>query len=267
MTGRPWLLGPLLIAACGDDTGPPDARQFDGAPANGTVSLTWTIADQGNPLTCSGVGATVVSLTLIPTDQPFGTTDVISCSAGMGASRPVPPDEYNVTASLGGVAAESVEFRDVVIEPGEDTPIGAAAFEVDAVGGFLFRIVAGGQGNCTPPASGGAGIDAMELELQSIGGGCVPVTFDIAAGATLPAATFTSTCPATGQAPCIAQDQDVSVAPTLQTGSYRLTIVGRIGPDPCWSRTGQFDVPAGGEIENLPQQNLLHNDGLAACNP
>jgi hypothetical protein len=185
----------------------------------------------------------------------------------MGTSRALLPGEYAVTASLGGVAAEPVEFPDVVVEPGQDTPIGAAAFEVAAEGGFAFRIVAGGTGTCTPPADGGAGIEAMELSLETQGGTCVPVTFDIAAGASLPASTFTSTCPASGQAPCIAQDQDVSVAPTLPSGPYRMSIVGRIGTDPCWARTSQFDVPAGGAVENLPQQNLIHADGIPACNP
>ena len=264
---RSWLLAIVAIAACGDDTGPPDARRFDGPPAAGTISLSWTIDDDGTPLTCSQIGASVVSLTIIPVDQPFGTTDAISCSAGMGTSRPLPPGEYHVTAALGGITAEAVEFRDVVIDPGADTPLGTAAFQVDAVGGFQFQIVAGGQGNCTPPAQGGAGIEAMELGLETIGGTCVPVTFDIAAGATQPAGTFSSTCPPAGQAPCIAQDQDVSVAPTVPSGSYRLTIVGRIGGEPCWARTSQFEVPAGAVVRSLPQQNLIHADGIPACNP
>jgi len=263
----PWLASFLLVAACGDDSGLPDARAIDAAPDTGTLSLSWTIADQGVPLTCTQVGASIISLTIVPDGQVFATTDVLTCASMQGTSRALPPGIYDVSATLGDVATPAIEFEDVVVTSGQDTPIGEAAFEVQAVGGFAFQIVAGGQGNCTPPDQGGAGITAMELELEAVGGGCVPTTFDIAAGASLPATSFTSTCPAAGQAPCIAQDQTVTVAPTLATGPYRLVIRGVVGADTCWSRLSQFDVPAGGATENLPQQNLLFIDSNPACTP
>jgi len=130
MIARPCLVGLLLLAACGDDTGPPDALRIDAELANGTVSLTWTISDAGGPSTCAGVGASFVSLTLIPTNQPFGMTDVLDCNPGAGTTRGFAPDTYNVTVTLVGTDAPDVEFRDVVILPAQDTAMGNAAFEV-----------------------------------------------------------------------------------------------------------------------------------------
>jgi hypothetical protein len=130
MTSRPWVVGLLLIAACGDDTGPPDALRIDAELADGTVSLTWTITNPGGTATCAEVGADFVSLTLIPVDQPFGMTDVVDCDPGSGTTRGFTPDTYNVTVSLGGTDAPDIVFRDVVIMPAQDTPMGNAAFEV-----------------------------------------------------------------------------------------------------------------------------------------
>ncbi len=255
------------VVACGDDTGPPDARGIDAAPAPGSLSLTWSIEDRGTALTCAQVGAASVTLSIVPDDQPFGSTDVLTCAPGAGTSRQITPGVYDVTATLSGVATEGVRFDDVVVAPGADTALGAAAFEVLAEGGFTFNISAGGQGNCTSPAQGGAGITTMQIELSDAGGTCVPVTFDIAAGATQAASTYTTSCAPAAAVPCIAQDQTISVAPTLPTGSYRMTITGFIDADACWTRQPQFQVPAGGVVQSLPQQNLTLNAAIAACNP
>src|SRR5688500_15369764 len=138
----------LLLAACGDDSGLPDARMPDAPPPGGTLSLTWSIADGATALTCAQVNASVVSLTMVPDDAVFGTTDAFTCATGSGTSRSVPPGAYDVTVTLGGVETEDVTYNDVEITAGQDTSIGDAAFEVAAIGGFSFQIVAGGQGNC-----------------------------------------------------------------------------------------------------------------------
>lgn len=269
----PYLAGTLAgvlllgLAACGDDTGPPDAREIDGPPEGGTVSLTWSIDDEGAPLTCQQVGASIISLAIVPNDQPFGMTDVLTCAPGMGTSRVVPPGLYDVTVSLGGVEVDPVRFDDIEVVSGGDTPLGDAAFEVNAEGGFTFRIAAGGQGNCTTPAQGGAGITAIQLELATLAGECVPVTFDIAAGATLPASTYTTDCATPAPHACIAQDQQITVAPTIPSGTYRMAITGFIDAAACWARLAQFNVPAAGATATLPQQTLTLDDADPACAP
>lgn len=257
----------LGLAACGDDTGPPDARAIDAPPEGGTVSLSWSISDEGAPLTCTQIGSSIVSLAIVPDEQPFGMTDVLPCGPGMGTSRVVPPGLYDVTVTLGGVDVDGVRFDDVEVVSGGDTPIGDAAFEVNAEGGFTFRISAGGQGNCTTPAQGGAGITAMQLELATLAGDCVPVTFDIAAGASLPASTYTTDCTTPAPHACIAQDQQITVAPTVPSGTYRMAITGFVEAAACWARLAQFNVPAAGATATLPQQTLTLDDDDPACAP
>jgi hypothetical protein len=253
------LLG--LVAACGDDAGPPDARPPDSAVANGTISLTWSIADGATALTCAEVGSSVVGITAREVDSPFAQTDALSCSDGAGSTS-VAPGTYDVTVSLGGVDVPDVAFDNVVVTTGQDTPAGDAHFEVQAVGGFAFRMFAGPSGNCT-----GAGVTAVSLALETLGGTCVPATFDIAAGASNPAGTYTTDCAAPAPFACIENDQDVTAQPTITTGSYRLHIDADVGGTTCWSRAPQFDVPANAQIKQLPLQNLTHDDVTPACNP
>jgi hypothetical protein len=254
-----------VLAACGDDTGPPDARQFDAPAAGGTVSLTWSIADpEGTPLTCAEAGANLVGLTFRPADEPFGFSDVFGCAAGAGTSRNAPAGRYRITASLAGVTGVAgVVFDDVIIESGQNQPLGEAAFVVVPLGGFGFLISAGGQGNCTPPDQGGAGITAMQLELVGPTGACMPATFEIAAGATQPASTYTTRCGDPTPHACIAQDQAITVAPTLPAGTYRMTITGRVGAQVCWSRVPQFQVPSGQASADLGVQNLTRDPACA----
>ena len=107
----------------------------------------------------------------------------------------------------------------------------------------------------------------MRLELETLADVCTPVTFDIAAGATQPAGTYTTDCTTPAAYACIESDQDVIARPTIPTGSYRLRVVGQSGGTDCWLKQAQFDVPAAGEIRDLPVQNLLHDDVTPACQP
>lgn len=266
-----WLCAGVALgwlAACGDDASPFDAGTYDAELPAGSVSLTWSIADDGAPKTCSEVAATTVTLAIVPDDQPFGTTDVLSCSSGEGQIEDIAPGVYDITVTLagtGGMLGEAVVYPNVTVAAGQDTPLGDAAFDVDAEGGFRFLISAGGQGNCTPTGDGGAGIDAMAIVLTRAGA-CVEATFDIAAGASLPATTYTTSCTAPAPGPCIAQDQEVSVAPVLPAGQYQMTITGQVGGLACWTRNPLFNVPAGGAVTQLPTQNLTQT-GTVGCPP
>ena len=260
-----WSVSFLVLAACGDDSGLPDARQPDAPPPGGTVSLTWAIGHEGAALTCAQVGATVVSVTMLPEEGVFGITDAFPCGDGAGTTRSVPPGRYDVDVSLGGVAIDAFRVDDVDVPAGGDAPIGAVAFEVEPVGGFTLRVSAGGQGNCTTADMGGAGITAMAFVLEDATGTCVEATFDIAAGATQPASTYTTSCTTPAPHACIAQDQPITVAPTLPSGAYELAITGTIADAPCWTGLAQIMVPAAGASRDLGTRNLFLNDQLPGC--
>jgi hypothetical protein len=246
------LLLVVLAASCGDDTGPPDARGFDGPPAGGRISLSWTIEDpDGAPLTCADVGTSFVSLTMVPDGQPFGVTDVIECAAGEGESRLLAPDSYRVTVALAGVESEEVELNDVVVEVDQTTPAGDVVFVVDPRGGLTLRVDAGAGSNCTD-----AGITGVQLALTRIGEGCVAATFEIAAGGTLPGSSYTTSCETPAPHACIEDDQQITVAPTLAAGTYQLAITGFVGMDACYTSQPQFVIPAGGATEDLGVQEL-----------
>jgi len=253
--------------SCGDDAGLPDARVIDAEPPGGTISLQWTVEDSdGNPVTCGAAGASSVTLTIVPFDQPFGVTDVLSCSALEGSSRILDGNKYDVTVALGGVSAPSLRFDDVVVPSGGNTVIGPVDFVVNTDGGFRFKMVAGAGGNCTALASGGAGITTTSIVLTDGSLNCVPATFDIAAGATAPAGTYTTDCTTPAAFPaCIAEDQFVTVAPGIPAGTYRMAITGFNGAEACWTRNPQFTVPGGGATANLPQQNLNVDGANPAC--
>jgi hypothetical protein len=255
-----------LLVSCGDDAGPPDARRVDAELPGGTITLTWTITDtDGNPITCTAAGASSLTLTLRPRDQPFGVTDVLGCAPGNGKSRELAPDIYTVTVELAGVTAEVNQFDDVVVVSGDTTEIGPASFTVNNKGGFTFQMTASSGGNCNA-LPGGGGITEVSIALTDGVDTCVPTTFDIAAGASQPAGTYTTDCTTPASFPaCIAEDQVVTVAPSLPTGTYKMQITGFVGTEDCWTRNPQFTVPSGGATANLPQQNLTRDTTNAAC--
>ncbi|MCB9563556.1 MAG: hypothetical protein H6708_24425 [Kofleriaceae bacterium] len=264
-TGLVCALGLLAgVAGCGNDNSSPfDAARYDAEIPRGGLGLTWTIADGTVAKTCAEVGALTVTLTIVPNDQPFGTTDVLSCGPGMGEVGNLAPGLYDVTATLAGAAGdlgEPVRFLDVEVAASQTTALGEAAFDVPAQGGFTFKLSAGGMPTCTT-----AGITGVQLELRD-GAGCVPAAFDIAAGAVEPAGTYTTDCTTPAPYACIAEDQVVSTA-GLATGSYTMTITGFVGADACWSRSPQFGVPAGDHVTQLPTQNLTLDSGNPACVP
>jgi len=265
MRRRAALALAVAAASCGDDSGFPDAR-VDGPPARGTISLSWTISDGDRVLTCDDVGSTTVGIAIIPDMQPFGSNDILSCTSGQGTSRPIDPGKYDFVITLvgraGTLASKSIDDKDVA--SGQDTPLGAIAFEVDATGGLKFRIGTGTAANCTPA---GAGMTATTLELRDPAGTCVPATFAIAAGASAPAATYASTCAgAAPVGPCIEADQDVT-ATGLASGRHQLVLEGRIGAAPCWKRNASIRIPAGGAELAAGTVAMVYDDAQAGCPP
>jgi hypothetical protein len=256
-----------LAMGCGDDSGLPDARVSDGQPRGGTFSLSWTLSDEGTAVPCDQIGAVTVTLLLFPKNAGFGFPQTLSCAAGAGRTGAQDPGTYDVEISLGtagGAVATLPRMRDVVLRDGQDTSLGAVVFEVDASGGLRFRLKAtSASSNCGGTGAGGAAIEGVQLALRSLDEVCLPTTFDIAAGAFRPAATFMSTCAAPPAAACIDEDQSISVA-SLSSGRYDLLIQGLIGGTACWEGGAIVQVPPGGAIKDLGNLSMIRT-GATGC--
>jgi hypothetical protein len=265
-----WCLAAasVLVAACGDGGGLPDARVIDGTPPGGTLSLTWTLADGDTAVTCDQVGAATVTLSIVPVDQPFGITEAFGCTSTRGTTGVIAAGAYDVTVSLGGggAVAPSIRRLGVEVRSNADTALEPVAFDIDATGGLRARAAAFGvTGNCMA-APAGAGIDGITLRLRTSAGACVPTTFAVSAGAALPATTFMDDCAAPTPAACIDADQDIVVA-SAPSGRYRFAIEGLVGGTACWTASPAVRIPAGGAEVSLGTVNLLRSSAPACAKP
>jgi hypothetical protein len=227
----------LLCGACGSDAGPPDAR------VPGTVSLTWTLHSGSRLLFCAAVDAATVQTTI--TAGAFTAVDVFSCATAMGTSRPILPGTYAVSVEVDGASGpiSPVQHLDnIVVTAGHDTSLGNLDFAVDATGGLRFTVAASGAGSNCAAAPGGAGIDGMTLEILDTVHACEPATFMIGAGATAPAATYTSDCQSLPAGPCIESDQVVTVT-GLNSGIAYLVVAGDVAGKACWKTSASAKVP------------------------
>ncbi len=253
-----------VVAACSDDVGLPDARPAIDAAAPGQIALTWSLNHAGLPQTCASVGATGVAVDIVPVGSLFGEVDGWSCASGMGTTRALEPGRYDlrITVSGGGTLDGPIIRLGVEVRPGQVTTIEPIVFDVEPSGAVTFRITTPAGDNCAA-APAGAGITAMRVELRDAAGTCVPTTFAIAAGATLPAGSYASDC-AGATAPCIAADQ-VITANEVPAGQRTLALVGLIGAAPCWTRTSQYAQRAGGLTTMLNPQELVLATGVPGC--
>ncbi|MBK7071886.1 MAG: hypothetical protein IPH44_06250 [Myxococcales bacterium] len=261
---RALVLSSLLVA-CSDDVGLPDARPAIDAAAPGQISLTWTLSHAGAPQTCASVGATSVSADVVPVGAAFGESTLWSCAGGSGTTGMLAPGRYDLRVSVtGGGTLDGPEYvRNIEVKPGQLTPAGPVAFDVEPTGTLAFRITTPTMGNCTDLAQQGAGITATTIELRDSAGACVPTTFAIAAGATQPAGTYASDCAGASYA-CIAGDQDIT-ATMVAAGQHTMVMTGRIGAAPCWKRTASFAQRAGGLTSTLNPQTLTLDSMVPGC--
>lgn len=250
-----------MIAACGGNGGPPDARVIDGAPPGGTFSLTWTIHDGATALTCADLANPSVVVSIVEQGAGFGVTDIFGCASGMGTSRALAPGKYNLSVELTGASGAlgpAIAFQGVVIVTSADTPIDPIDFAVMATGGLRFTLAAQGQ---TANCAGGAGIDGMLLQIRDAQNQCAPATFQIAAGAGTSASTYVDDCATAVVGPCVEQDQVVTVS-GLRSGSTRLVVTGQDGGLACWGGTHFLTVPTMSTVRDygvlaVPHQNAV----------
>ncbi|HVV84579.1 MAG TPA: hypothetical protein VHE35_16035 [Kofleriaceae bacterium] len=260
------LAGAGLIG-CGDDVALTDARPQIDAAVPGQLSLSWSVAHMATPLTCAAVGASTVSLEIVPDGDAFGVVDTFDCASAMGTTRMLAPGLYQLRISLagtGGTLDGPDDIRDITVPPGGTATVPPVTFDVDPTGGMKFRIttpVAGG--NCADAASGGAGITAMRIELRDATNTCVPALFTVAAGASDPGGSYASDCSGSTTT-CIAADQDVSIS-GLRSGSYSMVMIGSVGGAACWRRQPNAEIPAAGLVTELPAQQLALQAGVPGC--
>lgn len=239
----------LTSFACGDGGGFPDAPGPDSPPATGTFSLAWTLTDEGGaPVTCDQVGALTVTAVLRNPAVQGGSTEVFNCNTGSGTSPGIPPGNYQIDFELNGSSTTPViktaPRQDIEVKSNENTALMPISFAVDATGGLALSLNALGvtMGNCAATPDG-AGIDQFTITLEKTSDlTCAAVTFDISAGASGTAGTYTVNCATPATVGCLNADQVLSVA-DITSGSYRVHVRGRSAPD-CYVNDDSFAVPA-----------------------
>lgn len=258
----------LALVGCGSGGGFPDAMSDSPPPPGGTFSLAWSLTDTASaPVTCEQVGGLSVTLLLRNRAVMGGTTEVFSCGSGMGTTPPVAPGLYDVNFELTGInglISTAPLQQGLTVTSGQDTPLQPVTFAVDAVGGLDLHFTANATGgNCAPAASMGAGITNTTITLERASGPCEPVTFDIAAGATQPASTYTVNCTAPALGPCIETDQGVTVT-GVTSGDYIIRVRGKVGALDCYTNNDALKVPsaAGNLVRTL---NLAHQATTPGC--
>lgn len=111
----------VLVAACGDTGGFPDAYVPPDAPAPGSIDVAWSLVDgTGSATTCAAVGATTVHVAI----QNENTTDSFAqpflCGNASGLSGAIPPGTYDLSYSLtngsGAVLATGAPQTGVVVQ-------------------------------------------------------------------------------------------------------------------------------------------------------
>lgn len=233
----------LALAACDEGTGFADARPVDATPLEGTISMTWSLSDDGgDPVTCADVGGVTVTVGIRPSDSPTGVAEVFGCESLAGTSTSMPPGEYDLTFALvaaGGVQLATLPVRrGVEVLPGADTPIGALAFSLDASGVLSLTIDVDPEGNCVDVGSGGAGVEQFVVTV-SRAGVCEATTLTLGAGG-----TYTTSCPGGDATACFPASDAVTAS--LPSGTYQINARGLIGGLLCREGNRTVTVPTGG---------------------
>ncbi len=273
LAGLAGLVALVALASCGSCSGcdgggfPVDAAPPD-APPPGTVSLAWSITDQGGqPIQCDQITPnTTVFLQLRSHTTLAGAVVSFSCGNSPSTSQPIDAGTYDVSFELHGPDLTPVTAPGqtaVVIAPGQDTRLAPVTFMVDVRGVLVISLAAPpNTSNCKSPAMMGAGITGTTITLEHAGGGCAPVTFIHTRGtSTLP--PYTVNCSSPQAALCIEVDEVLTV-PSIASGLYVIHVKGLLGNTPCWKNDDALQVPPQGKA--LSQTlNLAHQSQPALC--
>jgi hypothetical protein len=269
MAGRLWLV--FGLAACGSGGGFPDGRAIDVAPPGGTFTLDWAVTDAGNQnITCDQIGAQSVTVLAHNRAVQGGSTQVFTCSTGMGTSQAMPPGTYDFDFELDattGVLATAPAQHTIDIASNANVRLTPLAFTVDATGGLSLHLSTGrAGGNCGLVANGGGGITSTQITLvHASDSSCEPQTVDISASALTGAmaSTYTINCTTPVNGPCIETDQTVT-ATTVPSDGYMIHVKAKQAATVCWSNNDSMQVPPLGQVLSRTL-NLVFATGTPGC--
>ncbi len=249
----------VLVAACGGGGG-----FIDAGATGGVMTFSWKLVDMNQTLlTCSQVSADNVNVTIMDLSNGGSMIETFPCNDASDLSLMLLDGTYSASFSLatnGSVLSTGTTTSGIVIGGGINVAV-STSFSIDALGGMDLLLVSGAK-NCTA-APAGAGITSMTITMQhNDTGPCDNAIFAISAGATQPAGNYTVNCAAPVAAPCIENDQHLTVS-GLTSGRYSLHVAGDIGATSCWTTVSSVQVPA---AEQVTMQTLqLVDSGAPGC--
>lgn len=264
--------GSVLASGCGGggDAGVDATPEYDAPPPQGTLSLDWQIQYNDTTLTCAQVGAISVRLTITPSDGGTGVPEALNCDPNNATTTDIDVGVYDIAISLIAETGfqplgEPYTLNDVEVMANQNTSLGTVVFNVVPRGNLAFKLDTDtGTTNCKTDAEGGAGITEVAIELRDSEGACVPTSFEIEAGASQPAGTYTSDCAGARYA-CIENDQQIRVTGT-PSGATSMVMTGYKGQEACYARMPQFTVP-GNDLTLTLNDQVLTRAMVPACDP
>lgn len=259
---------------CGSGGGFPDAPEIDAPLPPGTFTLDWSVTNTNNDvISCDSIGAQSVTVLLRNRGVQGGSTEVFTCPTLEGTSQGLAPGIYDLNFELvgsggpqpTGVIATSPAQMAIEIKSGENVRLSPLTFVVDATGGLELNLSTNTLGgNCAATAQDGAGITTMTLTLEHASdASCEPVTFNVSAGATGTAGTYTVDCATPVAVPCLAADQQLTVA-GVPSGSYVVRVRGYKDAAACWTNNDTLPVPPLGR-DLTRTLNLAFQTGTIGC--
>ncbi len=254
----------VIAAGCGGESGSPDASVPDAQQvAPGHVALSWSLVDDGEPISCDDVGAVSMAFTAIPLDGFAGEVRTRRCDEGeAGVTLEMAPGAYSGRVELISVAGplgEAVPIDRIEVEGGGEVVVEPITFDVPRSGGANFRVQARPfADNCD--SDGSPAIEELKIELHERGGDCVPVTFAIEVDGD-DDVLYESDCEG-AVVGCVEHTQRISFS-DVEPGRYLLDIVARDEAGTCLDILNQFEVAGGGLATTLGTLVLGESDACA----
>ena len=223
------------------------------APAQGSVSLTWSIFDalNGQPATCATVSAASVSLQLTSQAASGGSVTLLLPCARGGGTGALAVGTYRVVPQLvtaDGAVLATAPDQTATVTAGQTTALVPALFAASTRSGFFAVSLSTGAAGVTNCLPGGTGITGVVMTLEHAGGpvdsGCAPVTLIRTRGGTQLGSYVANNCSSPSVTSCIETDE-VLTAGDLTPGPYTLRVRGKKGPLDCWKVDETFTLVAG----------------------
>jgi hypothetical protein len=230
------FVGALGVSGCGGS-----------APAQGSVSLTWSIFDglNGQPATCATVGAASVSLQATSQAASGGSVTLsVPCARSSSGTIELAVGTYRIVPQLvtaDGAVLATASDQTAAVTAGQTTALTPALFAASTRSGFFALSLSTGSTNCQP---GGAGITGVSMFLEHAGDGCAPTTLIRSRGGVQLGTYDINNCSSPSVTSCIEADE-LLTAGNLTPGSYILRVRAKRGPLDCWKLDETFTLVPG----------------------